>query len=278
MHPVLFDTDLFGILSEPWSLHTYGLLIATGFLLAMTLAARVAKSEGEDPDRVVDMSFYLLLAGLIGARIVFVITKIDDYVRDPIEIVFFWRGGLVFYGAFIGAALFMFYYCRRHRMNFFKFVDIMIPFLALAHAFGRFGCLAAGCCFGKPTDMPWGITFPVNSMAQQAQQSEGLVGIGDLPLAVHPTALYESGFEIGMFWLLTMMRPHKRFHGQVFLVYLAIYPIGRTIIELFRGDRERGVYILSTSQWISILVAATAVALYIYLRRGRGRAEASLDA
>ncbi len=272
MHPVIFQTDLFGLLSEPFSLHTYGLLIASGFLLAMTLAARVAKREGEDSDRIVDLAFYVLLAGLIGSRIVFIFTKLDDYLRNPIEILMFWRGGLVWYGGFIGAALLMAYYTRRYRLSFFKFADILIPFMAMAHGFGRLGCVAAGCCFGRPTDLPWGIVFPVSSMAQQAQQNEGMVGVSDLPLPVHPTQLYEAGFEFAMFWLLTLMRPTKRFHGQLFLTWLALYPIARMIIETFRGDKERGIYgVMSTSQWLSIGVAAAAVGLFVYLRRRRGQ-------
>jgi phosphatidylglycerol:prolipoprotein diacylglycerol transferase len=276
MHPVIFDTDLFGLLSEPWSLHTYGLLIASGFLMCMMLAGRQAKHEGEDPDRVIDMAFYLLLAGLIGSRIVFIFTKLDDYVKNPIEIIMFWRGGLVWYGGFIAAALFVAYYCKKYRLNYWKMADILMPFVALAHAFGRFGCLMAGCCFGKPTDAAWGIIFPHNSMAQQAQQSEGLVSVDALSLPVHPTQLYEAGFEITMFWLITLIRPKKRFHGQLFLIWLAAYPIARSIIEMFRGDKERGIlFVLSTSQWISILVAAATVGMYIYLRKKRVQGSAA---
>src|SRR5262245_46551097 len=118
MHPVLFSTTFFGLFKEPWSLHVYGLLIASGFLLAMQLAARQAGREGEEPDRLIDLAFYLLLAGLIGSRLVFIFTKLDQYVANPLEIVMFWRGGLVFYGGFIGAALYLVYYSRRHRLDY----------------------------------------------------------------------------------------------------------------------------------------------------------------
>ena len=276
MHPVLFQTDLFGLLAEPWSLHTYGLLIATGFLLAMTLAKRQAEREAEDPDKIVDLAFYLLLAGLIGARFVFILTKLNDYIRRPHEIFMFWQGGLVWYGGFIAAAVYVYYYARKYRLPYFKYVDIMIPYMALAHAFGRMGCLAAGCCFGKVTDMPWGIIFPNGSMAHQAQQSSGLIGLSDHALPIHPTQLYEAGAEMAMFWLLLVMRRTKRFHGQLFLVWIGFYPILRSTIEMFRGDKERGVYLLSTSQYISILVAIAAVALFIYFRKQRSQAQASL--
>lgn len=270
MHPVLFSVDFFGLLHEPVSLHVYGLLIAMGFLLAMQLAARQAGREGEEPDRIIDLSFWLLIWGLIGSRLVFIFTKLNQYLANPLEIVMFWRGGLVFYGGFIGAALYLIYFARKYHIDYFKIVDIMIPYVAMAHAFGRLGCLAAGCCFGKPTDMAWGIIFPVSSMAQQQQQSQGLVSYDSPAIPVHPTQLYEAGFELLMFWGLLMLRPNKRFHGQLFLVWLSIYPIFRSIIELFRGDKERGIYgVLSTSQYISIAVALAAVVVYVILRNRR---------
>ena len=269
MHPVLFQTDLFGLLSEPWQLHTYGLLIATGFLTAMELSRRQAALENENPERVVDLAFYLLLAGLIGARIVFIFTKFPEYARDPIEIVKFWRGGLVWYGGFIGAAVYLIYYSRKYTVDFFKMADIFIPYMALAHAFGRLGCLAAGCCYGKITHVAWGLVFPQGSMAHQEQQGDGLIGFSDAALPVHPTQLYEAGAELGMFWLLLVMRRSKRFHGQLFLTWLGVYPVLRSIIETFRGDRERGVFVLSTSQYISIAVALAAVGLYFYFKKRR---------
>ncbi len=269
MHPVLFSVDLFGVLKEPWALHNYGVLIAVGFLLAMVLSARQAKREGEDPDRIIDLAFYVLLAGLVGARLVFIVTDLRAYLDDPLRVLKFWLGGLVWYGGFIGAAAYIAYYCKRERLPFFKYVDIIIPSMARAHAFGRLGCLAAGCCFGAPTEQPWGIVFPHGSAVHRAQQSARLIEFSDAPLPVHPTQLYEAGAELLLFALLLFLRPYKRFHGQLFLVWLAIYPVLRSLIEVFRGDAIRGVYILSTSQYISILVALAAVGVYLHLRQRR---------
>ena len=281
MHPVIVEFDLFGLLAKPFSLHSYGLLIAAGFLSAMMLSKRQGEREGEDPDQIVDLAFYLLLSGLVGARIVFILTKWQDYVRNPAEIVMFWRGGLVFYGGFIGAGLFMAYYCRRHRINFFKYADIYIPYLAMAHAFGRLGCLAAGCCFGKVTEASWGIIFPLNSMVHQAHVNMGVIGLSEMPHAIHPTQLYEAGAEICMFLILAGMRKYKRFHGQLFLIWLSAYPVIRSFIEMFRGDKVRGLGVfgtpLSTSQFISVVVALVAVYLYFYLRRQRTKAAMTLS-
>jgi phosphatidylglycerol:prolipoprotein diacylglycerol transferase len=269
MHPTLLEWDLFGLLKEPFTLHTYGLLIAVGFLIAMSLSKRQAIREGEDGEATVDLAFYVLLAGLLGARTVFIFTKLEDYLANPIEIVMFWRGGLVWYGGFMGAALYMVYYCRKQRQPYFKWVDIFIPYMALAHAFGRLGCLAAGCCFGRPTSLPWGIVFPIGSMAHQEHQNDGLIQFTDAALPVHPTQLYEAGAEMLMFVLLLAVRPYKRFHGQLFLLWLSLYPIIRTVIEMFRGDKERGVLVLSTSQYISIALGLVALSLVFYFRKKR---------
>lgn len=271
MHPTLIQTDLFGLLADPWTLHTYGLLIATGFLIGLTLAKRQAAREGEDPEQIIDLAFYLLVAGLVGARVVFIITKLDEFVANPIEIVMFWRGGLVWYGGFVGAVGYIYYYCRKHQMQFFKVVDILIPYMALAHAFGRLGCLAAGCCYGSPTDLAWGIVFPVGSMAYREQIDAHLIAHGQHALPVHPTQLYEAGAELGMFFLLLWARRYKRFHGQLFLVWIGLYPFIRSVIEMFRGDKERGVYVLSTSQYISIGIACAALLLGIGFYRQRAQ-------
>jgi phosphatidylglycerol:prolipoprotein diacylglycerol transferase len=271
MHPYIFQTDLFGLLPEPISLHAYGLLIATGFLLAMTLTKRQAEREGEDPEKMVDLTFYLLLWGLIGARVVFILTQLPLFLANPIEIVMFWRGGLVWYGGFLGAVAYLVYNSRRSSVPFFKTVDILIPYMALAHGFGRLGCLFAGCCFGRPADLPWSIVFPPHSMAQTAQYAAHQVSALAPSLPVHPTQLYEAGAEFAMFGLLLFMRQHKRFHGQLFLMWVSLYPIIRSVIEMYRGDKDRGVYILSTSQYISIGVGLMALVLFFVLRRLRGQ-------
>ncbi len=273
MFPLIHEFDFFGILSEPLGLHTYGLLIATGFLAAVHVARGAAGQEGEDPERVVDLCFYILVAGLIGSRIVFIITQWERYASDPLKIFMFWEGGLVFYGGFIAATGFVFYYTRKHRMNFLRLADILVPSLALGHAFGRLGCLAAGCCFGTPTDVSWGVIFPDGAPAHQAHVAQGLISFSETALAIHPTQLYESGFEIIMFITLSAMRPFKRMHGQLFLIWLAIYPIFRSFNETLRGDKVRGEGLgflgLSTSQYISIGVVCFAVWLFFYLRKNR---------
>ncbi len=275
MFPVLLETRLFGLLSEPWRLHTYGLLIATGFLLAMLLVTREAKRRGEDPSRVTDLGFYMLLMGLLGARLLFIVTKLPEYLANPLRILAFWQGGLVWYGGFFSATLFMMFYCRRNRLPFWRYVDLMVPYMALAHGFGRIGCFFAGCCHGAPTSMPFGVVFPLASFAHQAQQSEGLVGLTEPPLPVHPTQLYEALVEFALFSFLLLFARRKRYDGQLFLIWLATYACARFVIEFFRGDSERGVYLLSTSQYAALLAALLATGIYLKLRRHGALAEAS---
>lgn len=274
MHPFLFRTNLFGLLQQPWSLHTYGLFIAVGFLLGMSLARRQAEREGQDGEAIVDLTFYLLLAGLLGARVVFILTQLPSFLAHPAEILMFWRGGLVWYGGFLGAIVYLLAHSWRQKAPFFKTVDLLIVPMALAHGFGRLGCLAAGCCFGHPTTKPWGIVFPVHSMAQEAQWLAGQIHALSPSLPVHPTQLYEAGAEFAMFALLAGLRRNKRFDGQLFLIWLGVYPVLRSIIEMFRGDKERGVWVLSTSQYISIGVGLSALLLAAYFWSKRGKAVA----
>jgi phosphatidylglycerol:prolipoprotein diacylglycerol transferase len=187
-----------------------------------------------------------------------------------------WEGGLVFYGGFVASVVFSAYYCWKKKRDFFVVSDTLIPSVALGHFFGRLGCFAAGCYWGALVDpsYPLAVKFPVGSLAYNSMQHAGLIGIdAQYTLPVHPVQLYESTGELCLFFILLLVRTRKRFHGQVLLTYLFLYPILRTSLEFIRGDSARGVNVifgLSTSQIISILVASTAVILLVYLQRRRG--------
>jgi len=271
MLPELFRIPPFGPFSEPFVLHPYGLLIVLGFICVTLMIGRQAKRFGEaDPEAFVDLAFYFLLMGLLGSRLLFIAVNWRDYAAHPIEIFYVWKGGLVFYGGFILAFFYGIYWAYRRQISFFKIADYMIPMVAFNHAWGRLGCLSAGCCHGKTTDSILGIVFPLESGVQALQQSQGLIGYSSMPLPVHATQIYEALGEVLLFLLLVLMRSKKRFHGQLVLIWLSLYPILRSVVEIYRGDTERGFVIpdvLSTSQFISIFVALTAVILLIYLRR-----------
>ena len=265
MHPTLFEIPI-SFFGRNLAVHTYGFFIAVGFVLGVWLAMREARKVGEDPEKLLDLSFWLLVAGLLGSRVVFIAVNWEEYLHDPLAIVRVWEGGLVWYGGFLGAVLAAYIYVRRYRLSFWRLADILIPSVPLGHAFGRLGCFSAGCCWGREcaTDFALRVRFMhADSLAPR-----------DVPL--HPVQLYEAFGEAMIFFALVLFRSRKRFDGQVMLMYMTLYPILRSVVEIFRGDKERGFIIpgaLSTSQFISILVLAGAItAQVILVRRAKARA------
>jgi phosphatidylglycerol:prolipoprotein diacylglycerol transferase len=283
VHPVLID--FFGF----FKLHTYGLMIALGFLIGMQLGVREARrvdlSEKRDFDQfILDLTFWILVAAIVGSRVLFIIVEWDQrYANDPLKIFKIWEGGLVFYGGFIGAVAFSVFYCWKKGRNFFQVADILIPSVALGHFFGRLGCLAAGCCWGVEVDpsFPLAVQFPDGSLVHSTMERHGVIPHGEaFTPHLHPVQLYESAGELAIFFLLLTVRAYKRFHGQVLLVYLFVYPILRTNLEFIRGDKARGEYaigdlMVSTSQIISVLIAAIALVLLVVLVRRRSKVDAA---
>jgi phosphatidylglycerol:prolipoprotein diacylglycerol transferase len=258
MHPLLVNIG-------PIPIHTYGFLIAIGFLVAIFVLKRLAYRAKLDVERILDLAFWCLLIGFMGARALFVITRLSYFVSNPIEIFKVWEGGLVFFGGPIAVVPFVIWYLRKHKLPLWKTMDVLAPPLVIAHAFGRLGCLAAGCCYGKPTGTSFGVKLYSDLVDRQFQ---------GIPL--HPTQLYESAALFVLFLGLLYVSKKKVFDGQVALTYSLIYPIIRSIIEIFRGDIVRGFIIedvLSTSQFISILVLLIAGTVLFYrLSQVRGQA------
>ena len=254
MHPLLYNLNLgFGIIP----LHSYGFFIAAGFLLGIALVRKLARLSQVDPDLCSDLGFWLLMVGFVGARILFIITRFDYFSENPADIFKVWEGGLVFFGGLIAATGFALYFIKKHKLSAWKLSDILLPAVALAHAFGRLGCMGAGCCYGRPSTVPWAIKL------QSDLVDPSLRGI---PL--HPTQLYESISLFILFAGLIYIFKHKRFDGQVGLTYFMVYPVIRSIVEIYRGDAIRGFVIdqvLSTSQFISIFVFLGA--FWVMLRR-----------
>jgi phosphatidylglycerol---prolipoprotein diacylglyceryl transferase len=268
-------------------LHTYGLLIATAFLVAIWLAGRTAERAGLDKDKVTDLSFWLLLSGMVGSRILFIIVNWDDYAKDPLSVLAFWKGGLVFYGGFIGATVLAFFYMRRHKMEFLAYADALVPSVSIGHAIGRLGCFAAGCCWGGACDPHFALAarFPPDSLAYQSQLGHGLIHAGALfSIPIHPTQLYESFGELLIFTTLTFWRSRKRFNGEILALYLMLYAPLRSIVETLRGDEERGRVFnflgtwargawwnLSTSELISLGIFGAGVTLFALQSRAARR-------
>lgn len=254
MHPVLFELNL-GFMTLP--LHTYGFLIAIGFLAGIATARKLAAKSGISPDRVADLAFWLLMMGFIGGRVFFiVIERPDHFIQHPLDMFKIWEGGLVFFGGLIFSGIYAVYFFWKHKLSVWKMMDIIMPGVTIAHAFGRLGCFGAGCCYGLPTDQPWGVRL-----------NSDLVELHLRGIPLHPTQLYESTSLFILFAGLIYIFRQKRFDGQVGLTYFMLYPIIRSIIEIFRGDSIRGFLIdgiLSTSQFISILIFAGALWTLVY--------------
>jgi phosphatidylglycerol:prolipoprotein diacylglycerol transferase len=241
MFPVLLEIG-------PFSIHTYGLLVALGFIAGIALALHLGKSEEFARDTILDIGFYILVSSIIGSRLLYVLIEYKYFSDNPLEIFQIWEGGLVFYGGLLLAIPVLMTYFRQHGLEPWKTLDLFAPSMALGHAIGRIGCFSAGCCYGKPTTLPWGVTF-------LHPESMAITGI-----ALHPTQLYESGAELGIFIFLMLFRSRKRFHGQLVWLYVLLYSAARFTIEFFRGDAERGFIFntLSSAQGISLILFLTA--------------------
>jgi len=252
MYPVLFRIG-------PFVLHTYGVFVAMAFLSAIALALQEARRVGEDANKILDLCFYVLVAAIVGSRILYVLVNWSIFSRDPLEILRIWHGGLVFYGGFIGAVITGFWYIGRHGLSFLKTTDIIAPSIAFGQFVGRIGCFFAGCCYGSTCDLPWAITFT---------HPESLAPKG-VPL--HPAQIYSSLNGLVIFLVLVVLRRIKTFEGQIFWTYVLLYGVSRFILEWFRGD-ERGMFLqgmFSTSQLLGLIMAVIATAMIIVLRRRR---------
>lgn len=314
-------------------IHTYGVLLASGFILAVSLGARLALHEwpGEEGERkreeVLDMAFWVLIGGLVGSRVLFILVNWKDYAADPKRI-FDLGGGLVFYGGLMGALVASFLFTRKHNIDFLRLADLAMPLVSLGQCLGRLGCFSAGCCWGdiaRP-GVKWAVEFPgvglvrnlfgqasdTASLAFQSQSTDsrwvveataqvyhqavpGAVRISEWVVReghtfpLHPTQLYESIGQLCLFAGLLTLRRFRRFHGQIFGLWLMAYAVLRTTVELFRGDVERGTlngllnnlglsglaqkvpleawYNISTSQFISLCMFTLGATL-LY-RRGK---------
>src|SRR5438093_3364072 len=253
MYPRLFE---FG----PITVYTYGVLLAAAYLLGLKLAMTRAQKRGLDHNRVLDLGIYIIISALIGAKLLLLVTDFSTFRNDPKELLTLARSGGVFYGGLILAVIVALWYIRRHGLPLWTTTDVFAPGIALGHVVGRFGCLFAGCCYGKPTNLPWGITFTDPFAAANVGTPLGV------PL--HPTQIYEAGAELLiLIVLLVTERKGRGFAGRTFWLYMLLYAISRFVIEFYRGDERGAVGIFSTSQFISILLAPLAIGMLVYLSR-----------
>lgn len=261
MYPVLFRIHGFPI-------NTYGVFLALAFLGAIFVTVRLAQRDGLPKERIYDLCLWLLLSSLVGSKLLMLFTE-PEYRQNPMMLfsLDFLRSGGVFYGGLIGAIIAGFLLMRRWQLPWWKTADACAPGIALGNVLGRQGCFSAGCCWGKPTTLPWGVRF--------SELGHEVTGV-PIDAKLHPTQLYESCAMLIFFFFLLWLHKKKKFSGQVILTYAVIYATVRFLIEFVRDD-PRGDILglttltgLSTSQLIGIVVGIGAlIVLIIRWRRAK---------
>jgi phosphatidylglycerol:prolipoprotein diacylglycerol transferase len=248
MHPILIHFH--GV-----TLYTYGMFLALGFLAAIWFTNRNARFHGIKAEDISDLFFVILVSGIIGGRLLYVIINFEAFRASPLDIFKLWNGGLVFFGGFISAVVASIITLKIKKMPFLKTADIIAPGAALGHGIGRLGCFFAGCCYGRQCDLP---------IAVQFSHPESLA---PLHVPLHPTQLYMALANLALFFVLVFFQRRKRFHGMIFLSYIILYSVFRFIIEFFRGDFRGDFFFdfLSVSQGIGILAVLIAAIVMVKL-------------
>ena len=259
MFPKIFTIPSFHVGASTWgpfSLHTYGVLLVAALLGALWLAGRLAVRSGLDQHQVQDLGIAVIIAGLVGAKLLLIVVDFEQYRRSPRALLDVLQSGGVFYGGLLGAIPVAWWYIKRQGLPFLKTLDVLAPAVALGQGIGRLGCLAAGCCFGSPSTAPWSIIF-------NNEDAHALVGV-PLGIPLHPSQLYESLGAFALLAVLLLVFAKRRFEGQVAIVYFLAYAVIRFVLEFFRGDSARGSVFggaLSTSQFIAIIVVFLTMAV-----------------
>jgi phosphatidylglycerol:prolipoprotein diacylglycerol transferase len=242
-------------------LHTYGVLVALGFLAAVWMATRLARAAGIDADAVANLGIYCALAAMAGAKLM--MFAVDPGARRDI---FSWaslQAGGIFYGGLIAALAVSWWYVRKRGLPPLETADVFAPAIALGHAIGRLGCFSAGCCWGKECHLPWAVTFrdPV---------ANDITGV-TLNVPLHPTQLYESFAEFLIFGILywRIRKPHGK--GAIIGLYLVLYGAARFVVEFYRDHAQGELWHngLDTSQVISLALVALGASRFLVFRRAK---------
>ncbi len=252
MYPVLFD---FG----PIRVFTYGFFLALGFLSAIYVAGREARRRGLPVGKFYDLCFYVVLAALVGSRLLFVLLELPQFLAHPLKIFALWEGGLVFHGGVILAFIVAYFYIRTHNLPWKVTLDALAIGMPLGQFFGRVGCFMAGCCYGSPSNLPWAVTF-TNPLT-----------LCPLRQPLHPAQLYEAFLALGVFGFIYSLRNKKRFDGQLLLTYFALAGLVRFVVEFFRSPVDyRGPVLfgwMPLTQFLALCLALVSGALLLYFSR-----------
>ena len=244
MRPVLFEIGGLGLPS-------YGFMLVVSFLVAFFLVRRIARRFNISPVIIENLAFYLMLGVIIGGRLLYVIFHWSQYDNDLLGIIRLWEGGMMFYGGFIGAVIASVLYLRKEKIPIMLLGDLISPSIALGEFFTRIGCFLNGCCFGKPSNLPWAIKFPYDCVA-------GRSPVGHLHL--HPTQLYTSLFSLLLFLFLQRTLVKKHYNGQIFALYLIMSGAFRFGIDFIRFYEDLGNLLIN--QFIAAGLVIAGIVLY----------------
>ena len=251
MHPILFEAGSVTV-------YTYGFFIALGAVLGgLYMWWQGSKQFGLTFDQANTLFVLLIIAGVVGGKLFVLFEQPSFYLKNLTKL--FSGSGFVFYGSLLTAIPVMLWYFKKNKIPTLAMLDVMAVVTCIVHGLGRIGCYNAGCCYGIPTDSIFGVVF-----------SDPVCQARPLNVVLHPTQLYETTLIFSILTFLLIYKSHKKFDGQLFILYLIIYASGRSVLETLRGDLERGFVIqdwLSNSQFISILVIGLSVYFYVKLNR-----------
>ncbi|MFH1387433.1 MAG: prolipoprotein diacylglyceryl transferase [bacterium] len=244
MHPTIAKIG-------PFVFHTYGLMVATGVLLWLAISLYFAKKEKIEAQTIFDLAIYVIIASVIGARLFYVLGQPEYFRRHPFDIIMVQNGGLVFLGGLILGLLSIIIFAKKYKLPLAKILDILTPGVIIGYALGRIGCFFNGCCFGLPTELPWGMAFPHDCLAGTF-----------FPYShIHPTQLYSSLIAFLIFGLLLWQYPRKSYDGQIFYWGIILYSIYRFLIEFIRFSPMHW-FSLTPSQWLSLVILVVVILIF----------------
>lgn len=248
MYPILFDLGGFQIRS-------YGVIVVLSFLIALWMSTREAAGKGLDPKLVQDFAVYGLLGGIVGARLYFVLFSAPGYfIEHPLEIFSVWSGGIGIIGSLIGGFIVAVWFCHKKNLSLLKFADTVAPGMALGQTLGQFACLLNGDSYGRPTDLPWAITYTDPR------------SLAPLNISLHPIEIYEMAAYFLTFLLVWGIRKHCRVDGFTFFTYLAGYGMARFVVDFFRGDPAIFAWGIQAAQVFGVAMIAAALIGFLLLR------------
>jgi phosphatidylglycerol:prolipoprotein diacylglycerol transferase len=258
MHPVLIDIGALQIRS-------YGFMLALSFLIGIWVAGRRAKRFGIEPQYILDLSVYIILAAVVGSRLLYVVFHLGEF-DNPLEIFALWRGGATFYGGMLMAILVSWIYVQRKKVDFMRIADVMAPSIALGLLFTRIGCFLSGCCYGKPTGHAIGVFFPPDSPAGHSAAAEAL-SLGVAQVALHPTQIYAAIYGAVIFAVLLALQPRLMKRGGMFGALLVFYGVARFVVDFYRYYEENARVLAGLTFNQVISVALFFLGLWLVFRR-----------